>query len=222
MSIRLGCHIAAVAGALAACVSAADAAEMPDAVEQPIAVEATNPAAASSVADTLPAQPLLRANTEIHLKLLEPIASHTHKHGDRFALEVVEPVLVDGVTVIPSGAKAEGQVVHAAKGGFGGRAGELILATRFVRVGDREIKLRSFSAGSGEDRVNLALGLSFVVVGLFVTGKDISLPADTDVYAKIAADTPIPSTLAPGPAPVDGQPSLPASAAETDNETSQQ
>ena len=157
-----------------------------------------------------PATHLLPADTEVHLRLLEPVASNTHKHGDRLPLEVVEPVRVDGAIVIPAGARGEGEVVHAAKGGFGGRAGELILASRFVRVGDQTVRLRSFSAGSGQDRVNLALGLSFVVVGLFVTGKDISLPAGTDVFAKVAADSMLSSTPATGPDPVDGaSPSIP-------------
>ena len=60
-----------------------------------------------------------------------------------------KPVAVDGEVVIPAGAACVGEVVHAAKAGFGGKAGELILASRFVRLGDREIKLRSFSAGNG-------------------------------------------------------------------------
>jgi hypothetical protein len=132
---------------------------------------------------------VLPAETEIHLRLLEPVASNTHQHGDRFKLEVAEPVAVDGAVVIPAGAACVGEVVHAAKAGFGGKAGELILASRFVQVGEREVKLRSFSAGNGEQRVNLAMGLSFVVVGLFVQGKNIVLPAGTDVFANIAADS---------------------------------
>lgn len=142
---------------------------------------------------------LLKADTEIYLRLLAPVASNTHKRGERFAMELVRPVVVDGVTVVPEGAQAEGEVVHAAKGGFGGRAGELILVSRVLRAGDQTIKLRSFSAGNGEDRVNLAMGLSFVMVGLFVTGKDIALPAGTYVFAKVATDHLLPATLATGP-----------------------
>jgi hypothetical protein len=140
---------------------------------------------------------MLAADTEVHLRLLAPVASNTHKHGDHFPLEVVDPVVVEGVTIIPAGARGEGEVVHAQKAGFGGRGGELILASRFVNVGDQTIKLHSFSAGKGNDRVNLALGLSFAVVGIFVTGKNITLPAGTDVYAKTATDNPLPS---PSPA----------------------
>lgn len=136
-----------------------------------------------------PATRVLPAETEIHLRLLEPVASNTHQHGDRFKLEVAEPVAVDGNVVIPAGAACVGEVVHAGKAGFGGKAGELILASRFVQLGDRAVKLRSFSAGNGQQRVNLALGLSFVVVGIFVQGKNIVLPAGTDVFAQIAADS---------------------------------
>lgn len=160
-------------------------------------------------ADQAPAEPLeafphlLRADTEVALRLLAPVASNTHKRGDRFAVEVAQPVKVDGAIVIPAGAQGEGEVVHAAKGGFGGRAGELILVSRFVRVGDQTIKLRSFSAGNGEDRVNLAMGLSLVMVGMFVNGKEIALPAGTSVFAKVAADQLLPATLATGPASVE-------------------
>jgi hypothetical protein len=156
---------------------------------------ASAPPAETSASETY----VLKADTEIHLRLLAPVASNTHKRGDRFALEVAQPVMVDDVIVVPAGAQGEGEVVHAAKGGFGGRAGELILVSRLLRVGDQTVKLRSFSAGNGDDRVNLALGLSFVVVGLFVHGKDIALPAGTNVYAKVATDHPLPATLATGP-----------------------
>lgn len=144
---------------------------------------------ASEPADPRIGTVLLPGDTELRLKLLEPVASNTHKRGDRFALEVVEPLNFEGMTLIPAGATATGEVVHAQKAGFGGRAGELILASRFVQIEDQTIGLRSFAAANGHDRVNLALGLSFAVVGVFVTGKDIALPAGTDVFAKIAVDT---------------------------------
>src|SRR5262249_27227866 len=108
--------------------------------------------AAAADATATPAAHLCLADTEVHLKMLVPLGSDTHKPGHRFPIEVVEPVRVDNVVVIPAGAQGEGEVVHAAKSGFGGKAGELILVSRFVRVGDRTVKLHSFSAGAGADR----------------------------------------------------------------------
>ena len=166
---------------------------------------------------------VLKAGTEVHLRLLETIASNTHKHGDRFELEVMDPVVLDGAIVIPGGAKAAGEVVHAAKSGFGGKAGELILATRSVSLADRTIRLRSFSAGSGDDRVNLALGLSYVLVGLFVTGKEISIPACSDVYAKVAEDTEVFSALVADPGAVRSELSVPVNTSmEIENNESSQ
>ena len=169
-----------------------------------------------------PAARVLRADTEVHLRLLEPVASNTHQRGDRFKLELAEAVSVDGDIVIPAGATGEGEVVHAAKPGMAGRAGELILVSRFVHAGDHVVKLRSFSAGSGEQRLNLAAGLSFALVGLFVTGRNIALPAGTDVFAKVAADSPLPPI--PAAQSVDTLPSIQdESTTESDeNESSQQ
>jgi hypothetical protein len=174
---------------------------------------------ASADASTANQSHVLPAGAEVHLHLLESVASNTHQHGDLFRLEVVDPVLVDDAIVIPAGAAAEGEVIHAAKAGFGGRGGELILVSRFLRTGDTTVRLRSFSAGSGENRVNLAMGLSYVLVGLFVTGKEITLPAGTDVYAKVAADTPVFPVLIPESGAVTSTlPSIPDQAStEIDN-----
>jgi hypothetical protein len=208
VGIGVGFRAALCAGALFALLCIAHA-------------EETEPAGATPP----PATHRVPANTEVHLRLIEPVASNTHKRGDRFPLEVVEPVLVDGTPVIPIGTRGEGEVVHAAKSGFGGKAGELILVARWVQVGDLPVRLRSFSAGNGKDRVNLAIGLSFAVIGIFVTGKDISLPAGTDVFAKVAADSPLPAALAAAPAAADDKFSStmdPASTEIEKNETSEQ
>jgi hypothetical protein len=157
-------------------------------------------ASAQSATDAVIVQPVelhtLPADTEIHLRLLESVASNTHKRGDRFKLEVAEPVLINSQEVIPSGCAAEGEVIHSAKAGMAGKPGELILAARLLQLGEQQIKLRSFSAATGQNRYNLANGLSITLVipGLFVVGKNISIPSGTDVYAKVAAAHSLPAT----------------------------
>jgi hypothetical protein len=157
----------------------------------------------------------LAAGTEIHLRLLEPVASHTHKRGDRFKLEVAEPITVDQAVIVPAGSPATGEVVHAAKSGMSGKAGELILVARFLRVGEHEVKLRSFVAGNGENRLALAtgLGMTLGLPALFVVGKNLVLPADTDVYAKVSADTSLPSVVGVGAGEV-SQPAITESSTE--------
>lgn len=135
------------------------------------------------------------AGTPVHLRMLDTVSSNTHKRGDHFRLEVAEPVIVNGHVVIPNGAAAQGEVVHAAKAGLAGRSGELILASRSAQVGDRLIGLRSFSAGISEGRTDLSNGVTILIgiPGLLISGKNISLPAGTDIFAKVAIEYVLPS-----------------------------
>ena len=150
------------------------------------------------------AEGLLRvpALTPVRLQLREPISSNTNRPGDRFKLVVAEDVVVDEAVVIPAGAAAEGEVIHAAKSGAGGKAGELILAARFVTVGTRQVRLRSFIAGAGKDRTTEALATSIVAgpFALFLRGGVINIPVDTAATAK-TLDTVFLPPIQPRPAP---------------------
>ena len=134
--------------------------------------------------------PILPAGTEVHLRLVDVIDSKTNKRGDRFSLEVVHPVIVDGREWIGSGALAVGEVIEAHKSGMGGNPGRLILAARYVMADDVKIPLRSFIAGAGQDKSSDSLGVSilFGPFGLAITGKNIVIPKGTEVIAKIAED----------------------------------
>jgi hypothetical protein len=139
---------------------------------------------------------VLPAGTEVHLRMLEAVASNTHKRGDHFSMEVVDSVIVEGREWIPAGSLAVGEVIFASKSGMGGNPGRLILGTRSVQANNLKIDLHSFTAGTGQDRRDAALGLGVTlsVVGLFVTGKNMVIPKGTDVFAKTAADI-VPSVL---------------------------
>lgn|SRR5688572_25884682 len=52
------------------------------------------------------------AGTEISIKLETPIATYVTKVGDQFSGRVTQPVLVNGMTVIPVGATVQGQVTR--------------------------------------------------------------------------------------------------------------
>ena len=62
-----------------------------------------------------------------------------------------EAVVIDGKEVIPAGTTGQGQIVHAAKSGWGGKAGELIVAVRYIDYNGVHIPLRRF-------RINAKLG----------------------------------------------------------------
>lgn len=136
---------------------------------------------------------LLAANTVVELQLVEPISSKTNKPGDFFKLHTLAEVKVGDVVVIPTGAAAVGQVVHAQKAGGGGKAGELILAARYIDTPLGQIKLHSGFGAAGQSRVgaSLATSIAFGVIGFVVKGKEIELPSGFHLLARTSLDTPI-------------------------------
>lgn len=77
------------------------------------------------------------AQTAIHVTLDQAVASNQNRPGDHFDATVSEPVVIDGKTVIPQGAHAEGLVVDAKQSGrLRGRA-RLQLALQTVAVNGR-------------------------------------------------------------------------------------
>jgi hypothetical protein len=136
----------------------------------------------------------LPANTVVELEMVDAVSSRTSKPKDFFRLRVAEDVRVDGRVLIPAGTEALGQVVHAAKSGSGGKAGELILAARAIKLPRGDVKLRSGFGAAGQQRTGAALATTIAVgvFGLFVHGKELLLPAGTPVSARVAEDTDLP------------------------------
>lgn len=159
------------------------------ALAQPAAPPATPPAsAAPATAVTAP------RNTPVIIALAEALGSNTSKAGDRFAITLAEPLVIDGRLVLPAGIRGMGEVVHAAPSGLGGRSGELLLAARYLEVGETQVPLKAFRfAAVGRDTGPgslFALGL--------VKGGQVIVPAGARGTAKLAADfTPVaPSAIA--------------------------
>ncbi|MGH8264760.1 MAG: hypothetical protein ACRET4_14880 [Steroidobacteraceae bacterium] len=148
--------------------------------EQPVQPAATEVAA---VPAAQPGNVTLLKGVLVALRLLEDVGSDTQASGAQFKLEVTDDVKVDAVIVIPAGSIAIGEVIHAAKSSRLGKAGELSVTSRYVTVGDRQIKLRALLAGSGQNRTEVALFL-----WPFIKGKQIIIPHGTELVAKIAND----------------------------------
>jgi hypothetical protein len=143
------------------------------------------------------------ALTPLYVRIDAELSSKKSRNGDRFPIHVDEDVRIGDVVVIPAGSVGEGEVIHAAKSGGGGKPGELLVAARFIRVGEQEIRLRSFSLGAkGRDRSDTALGTSIVLgpLGLFVVGGVMTIPSGTVGGAKTAAEIQLPA-VAPTSAP---------------------
>ena len=126
--------------------------------------------------------------TSVRIELAEALSSRTSITGETFAISLAYPVVIDGREVVPAGAKGRGEIIHAKKTGVG-VGGELVLAARYLSLGDRQLRLRSMKLnGAGRDQQGLAFAVG-VAVGLpamFIRGKHIDVPTGAFADAKTA------------------------------------
>lgn len=172
-----------------------------DAGSEVVAIEATaeapsEPPPAPIVPNTL----TLAKLTPLVIEILDPLGSKTSNSLDTYRIRLAEPIVIEGAAVVPAGAEGLGEVVHAKKAGGMGAAGELVLAARFLEVEGRQMRLRSMElleSEQGKDRtgtvnaLNVASAASPIPIGLigfFIGGGNIEIPAGAFASAKLAAD----------------------------------
>nr|WP_299906432.1 hypothetical protein [Sphingomonas bacterium] len=180
----------------------------------PVPDAETVPAATSVPAVVPPAEGYVRlpANTPVQLEIASVLSSKTSKIDEMFPIRLSAPIIIDGKVIVPAGATGEGQVVHAAKARALGKAGELILAARYVACGDVHIGLRGFRLGeSGKD--NSGAILAAVAVGgliatplMFVSGGESIVPVGTPGNARLMS----PVDIRMEPTPICAAPTLDA------------
>lgn len=161
-----------------------------------VAVEAPPPEAAPAGEAAALRLPM---NTQIVFEFVTPLSSKTSKADEMFPIRLVHPIVVQGRILVPAGTMGEGQVIQAAKSGWGGKAGELVVTVRHLDYRGVRIPLRRFRMGepsTGADRRDEAFGVSMVVplAGFFMNGGEKTVLVGTRASAIIAADTDIPAT----------------------------
>ncbi len=141
----------------------------------------------------------------VSLQVDDAITSKTAKRGDRFAVTMLNEISVDGVVVVPRGSRGEGEVIHSAGTGFGGRAGELLVTARFLMVGGEKLPLQSFRIGkAGVNNTDAAIilavaaGVVGAVASMFITGTSAEIPAGQIAIAKTAQPFSVPRPAADG------------------------
>lgn len=147
---------------------------------------------------------VLRSGTELPLRLLEELTTKG-KHlrvGNRFRLETSEPLLVNGVTVIPIGSPAVGEITEVRNKGMWGKSGHLTARLLYVMVNGRQIRLSGGFDDKGKAGGVGAVAVSAVVflpAGFFMTGTSATIPQGTVVASFIDEDVPlaIPAQAAP-------------------------
>jgi hypothetical protein len=165
-------------------------------------------AEAVPVAPPSPLEFTLRNGTPIHLKLGKTISSATAHVGDVVDLQVVEEVIVDGISVIPAGSTAIGLVSEAEPKKRMGHGGKLAFTVNFVRLKDDEkATVRSFQETTGSNNsAGAILPLSSGKEVVFTQGTEFTAYVDGDMQLKKEAFQAEKGSSNPAPAPPDRKP----------------
>lgn len=135
------------------------------------------------------------AGTIVALEITESLVSDERKTGDAFGFKLAQPIVLDGVELIPAGTSGVGEIVHAAPARASGKAGELIVAARHLDWQGTRIPLRGTKlGGAGSDRSGMVAGVAVAagVFALFIHGGQMQIPAGTAAHAKLAQALPMP------------------------------
>ena len=174
---------------LAAAIAAAS-------VQQQAADSLAPPPAAAAVPEVpVAAAPklVLPKGTMVRLMVTREVNSRDNKQGDRFVLRVDEDVRVGGVTVVPTGTKAWGEVVGVERTGGVGKSGKLNARLLYLEAAGQRIDLEGErqSAGSGGTGQAVAGVVAFGLFGLLMKGNNANLKAGEILNGYTLADTPM-------------------------------
>ncbi|MCL6729485.1 hypothetical protein [Sphingomonas hankyongi] len=205
-----------IAFAAAAAAQANSGAQWTPLQQQQQATVAAAPVAAPVTPIIAPATPnaILRVGTEVPLRLSEELTTKGKKLrvGGRFHLETSEPVMVQGVNVIPVGSPAVGEITDVRNKGMWGKSGHLGARILYVTVNGRQIRM----SGAFDDKgvaggVGAALvsGIVFLPAGFFMTGTSALVPAGTIIKAFVDEDVPLAMPVASQAPMVVGAPAAP-------------
>lgn len=140
---------------------------------------------------------LLAEGTPITLRLQQEVNTKRISVGQSVAFEVIEPVQVQGVTLIRQGTPMYAEVTRAKKGRMFGQPAELEIQLTTVRAVDgQSLAFRQTASWTANDREDAAIliddagnravdeldennEVERVPIGAFVRGKNVILPAGT-------------------------------------------
>jgi len=159
------------------------------------------PAAASPIAAPAMTSAILRIGTEVPLRLTQELTTKGKqlRVGDRFHLETSEPVLIQGVNVIPVGSPAVGEITDVRNKGMWGKSGHLSARILYVTVNGRQIRLsgafddKGVAGGVGAVAVS---AIVFLPAGFFMTGTSARIPAGSVIKSFVDEDVPLSMPIA--------------------------
>ena len=153
-----------------------------------------------------PMSNVLRAGTEVMLKTSEALTTEGKKlqQGQRVQLEVLSPVMLNGVTIIPAGSPATAEITDIRNKGGWGKSGRINARVLYVRVGDRQIRLSgTFDDKGTTGTAGVVASIALVpLAGFFVTGTSARIAMGSAVKAFLDEDVTVTMGQAAAPAPM--------------------
>lgn len=129
------------------------------------------------------AQRTINEGTIVRVRLIEALDSRTAAVGDIVNLEVADPIIVNGVTVVENGARVTGKVIESVKNKNLGRKGKLDFSIDFARAIDgQNVPLTSNVKSGGKDAVVGVVAAAAIInpLALFIKGKAATMPKGTE------------------------------------------
>ncbi|WP_010162081.1 MULTISPECIES: hypothetical protein [unclassified Sphingomonas] len=128
--------------------------------------------------------------TALHLTTRTELNTKERHAGDRFYLEVAEPLVYRGQVVIPAGAVAVGEVMRAERNGHFGKRGTIDVRLSYVQTPSGPVRISGRTSRNGTGQGLLSIGGALVVSWpmMFIHGTSGRLPADTPITAYLADD----------------------------------
>ena len=203
------------AGAALCCAASMVSAQSPQATAAMPAPTVTMVAPPAPIQPVATTNAVLRVGTEVPVRLLEELTTKGKnlRVGNRFRMETSEPIMVQGVVVIPVGSPVVGEIIDVRNKGMWGKSGHLGARILYVTVNGRQIRMsgafddKGVAGGVGAVAVS---AIVFLPAGFFMTGTSARVPVgtvvkgfvDEDVQLAIQAAAPAPLAVGGAPAPV--------------------
>jgi hypothetical protein len=138
---------------------------------------------------------MVSAGTPIQLRTRDHLTTKGKKLsvGHRFNLEVASPIVVNGVTVIPEGSPAVGEITDVRNKGMWGKSGKINARVLWVRANGRQIRLSGQLDDKGTTGTAGVVGAALVapIAGFFITGTSAEIPAGAVLTAYLDEDLPL-------------------------------
>ena len=163
---------------------------------QPAVQPAATASPATPIAAPVISSAILRVGTEVPLRLSEELTTKGKKLrvGQRFHLTTSEPVMVQGVNVVPVGSPAVGEITAVRNKGMWGKSGHFGARILYMTANGRQIRLsgafddKGVAGGIGAVAVS---AIVFLPAGFFMTGTSAVVPAGSTVKSFVDEDVPL-------------------------------